>query len=70
MTVSIDFGHSDENVKCVDPDEAGALLHATGASSKLATLAIQRPVAAPKSLDSRLPLVMRRFRPQEEGIAS
>jgi len=24
MTVSIDFGHSDENVKCVDPDEAAA----------------------------------------------
>ena len=24
MTVSVDFGHSEENVKCVDPDEAAA----------------------------------------------
>ena len=49
MTVSIDFGHSDENVKCVDPDEVGAALGWR-----------QRLVAALKSISCRLRHVMRR----------
>ena len=49
MTVSIDFGHSDENVKCVDPDEVGAALGWR-----------QRLVAALKSIRCRLRHVMQR----------
>ncbi|CAE7848057.1 RE1 [Symbiodinium necroappetens] len=49
MTVSIDFGHSDENVKCVDPDEVGAALGWR-----------QILVAALKSISCRLRHVMRR----------